>query len=331
VDIRELDPHDEALLRSFWEVGKAADDASRPFDFHDTWEATSRSLTQERDDLETVLLGAVEDGVVRGTAQVQHPLHDNLHSAHVTYYVHPDRQRRGIGRALAEASYGVARTRGRRSLFTEVYAPLEEESPGVLFAEAMGFTEAIVDAMKVVDLPGTEHLWDDLESGARPRHRDYRIVTWQDRVPEEHVAGYCRLNELFFDEAPMGELEVEPERWDAARVHERDSRNARTGRRVLAAGALAPDGSLVGITEVAYSEHAPSRAFQSGTLVAPEHRGHALGLAIKLANHREMRRVYPQCRILMTGNADVNAAMNAVNEQLGYREVERCLEMQRSL
>jgi hypothetical protein len=52
---------------------------------------------------------------------------------------------------------------------------------------------------------------------------------------------------------------------------------------------------------------------------------------MKIANHRALRKVFPECAILMTGNADVNAAMNAVNEKLGYRTVERCVELQRDL
>ncbi len=63
----------------------------------------------------------------------------------------------------------------------------------------------------------------------------------------------------------------------------------------------------------------------------PEHRGHALGIAMKVANHRAMRTLFPECRIVMTGNADVNAAMNAVNAELGYRTVERCIELQREI
>jgi hypothetical protein len=201
----------------------------------------------------------------------------------------------------------------------------------VLFAEAMGFTTALVDGLKVVDLPGTEHLWDELAAAAATKHRGYRIVTWRDRVPEEHLEGYCRLGAMFLAEAPMGELEVEPESWDARRVRSREDRNAQAGRQECSAGALAPDGTLVAMTEVAVSAYAPGRGFQSGTLVAPEHRGHSLGLAIKIANHRQLREHFSDCRILMTGNADVNAPMNAVNEVLGYREVERCVEMQRSI
>ena len=63
----------------------------------------------------------------------------------------------------------------------------------------------------------------------------------------------------------------------------------------------------------------------------PEHRGHSLGLAMKVANQQALRAAYPECRILMTGNADVNAAMNAVNVKLGFREVERCIELQKDL
>jgi GNAT superfamily N-acetyltransferase len=124
---------------------------------------------------------------------------------------------------------------------------------------------------------------------------------------------------------------MEPERWDPARVRSRERRNANIGRHDVAAAAVTDDGTLVALTEVAVSDHAPSRGFQSGTLVDPEHRGHRLGVAIKVANHRQLRRRFPRCRVLMTGNADVNAPMNAVNRVLGYREVERCVEMQRAV
>jgi GNAT superfamily N-acetyltransferase len=331
VEIREIDPRDETLVHRHWEIGKAAEAATRPFDFYVPWKSAWLTISEGREDLDMVLLGAFEADVMWGAARVDLPRLDNLHSASAVYYVHPDRQRRGVGRALAEASYDVARQRGRRVITTDAFAPVGGSSAGLMFAKAMGFTPALEDNMKVVDLFETESLWSLLAEKAAPRHQDYRIVTWQDRVPDEYLPGYCRLNEMFFDEAPMGELEVEPERWDVDRVRSRDERNARHGRRDLSAGAVAPDGSLVALTEIAVSEHAPNRGFQSGTLVDPAHRGHALGVAIKVANHRQLRDHLPECRVLLTGNADVNAPMNAVNESLGYREVERCVELQRDL
>jgi GNAT superfamily N-acetyltransferase len=331
VEIRELDPQDQALVHRHWEIGKAADEASRPYDFYVPWESAWLTYAAGREDFEMVLLGAFEDDEMWGAARVDLSLHDNLHSASGTFYVHPDRQRRGIGRGLVAAADEVARARGRRILITEAFSPLDEESAGLLFARAMGFREAVEDGMKVVDLVETEPQWAALERQTAPRHEDYRIVTWRDGVPAEHVDDYCRLNEMFFEEAPIGDLDVEPEKWDAARVEQQTARNRRTARHVLAAGAVASDGTLVGITEAMLNAHAAWRGLQSGTLVDPAHRGHGLGLAVKLANHRQIRSVFPECRVLLTGNADVNAAMNHVNEALGYREVERCLEMQKAL
>jgi GNAT superfamily N-acetyltransferase len=331
VEIRELDLRDEASVHRHWDIGRLAEQASRPYDFYVPWETAWLTYSNGRDDYETVLLGAFEDGEMWGAAHVDHPQYDNLHSASAGWYVHPERQRHGLGTALARAAEDVARGRGRRLLMTEAYAPPDEDSAGLLFARAVGFEDGLVDGMKVVDLVETEALWSDLEARTAPRHEDYRIVTWHDGVPQDLVDGYCRLNEMFFEEAPMGDLEVEPEKWDAGRVAEAAERNRRTGRRVVSAGALAPDGTLIGITEVMVNERATQRGFQSGTLVDRAHRGHALGLAVKLANHRQLRGLFPECRVLLTGNADVNAAMNKVNEALGYREVERCVELQKAI
>lgn len=330
MDIRQLDPADTETLHRHWEVAKAAEGASRPYDFFSPWESFRLGATG-REDLELLLFGAFVDGVMWGAARVELRLLDNLHAAAGFYYVHPDRRRQGFGRALVEASYDVATDRGRRLMVTETYAPVDDTSPGLQFAEAMGFETALVDGMKVVDLPATEPLWDTLEAKVTTAHTDYLLRTWRDGVPDELVPGYCRLNELFFEQAPMGDLDVQPEAWDADRVRDRERHNAKLGRHDLCAGAVAPDGALVGLTEVAVSDHAPHWGFQSGTLVAPEHRGHRLGLAVKLANHRQVRERFPDCRLLLTGNADVNAPMNAINAALGYREVERCIEMQRAL
>ena len=76
---------------------------------------------------------------------------------------------------------------------------------------------------------------------------------------------------------------------------------------------------------------ATDRGLQSGTLVVGEHRGHRLGLAIKVANQKAMAERFPELEWLMTGNADVNVHMNAINDRLGYRVVERCLEVEKTI
>ena len=208
-----------------------------------------------------------------GAARADVPVLDNLHTAYALVHVDPAHQRRGVGRALDAAVVDKARSLGRRLVMTEAYAPPDADSPGLLFARAMGYATGIQDGMKVVDLFETEGTWDALDASTVQHREGYRIVQWRDHVPEELVDGYCALNEAFFNEAPIGEMQHEPERWDAKRVQEREQRNARTGRHDVATGALAPDGTLVAMTEVMVNAAAPWRGFQSGTLVAREHRG----------------------------------------------------------
>ena len=331
MDIREIDPSDEALVHRHWEIGRDAEAASRPYDFYPPWETAWLTYQVGRDDVRFVMLGAFDGGTMVGAGRTDLNLLDNLHSAYATVHVDPAHQRRGVGRALDGACVEAARADGRRLLMTEAYAPPAADSPGLLFARAMGYVAGLEDGMKVVDMLETEPSWDALEERAASRQGAYRVITWVDHVPDELVGDYCALNEAFFDEAPLGEMEIEPEKWDRRRVEEREDRNRRTGRHELAAAALAPDGTMVALTEVMVNERVTARGFQSGTLVDRSHRGHHLGLAIKLANHRQVRAAYPELRILMTGNAGVNGPMNAVNDALGYREIERCVEMQKDV
>jgi hypothetical protein len=85
------------------------------------------------------------------------------------------------------------------------------------------------------------------------------------------------------------------------------------------------------MTEAFVNETVPHRGFQGGTLVVPAHRGHRLGLAVKVANQRALAGRFPQLEWIITGNADVNAHMNAINDRLGFRVVERLLEVEKAL
>jgi GNAT superfamily N-acetyltransferase len=331
MDIREVDRADEAALRRFWEIGKAAEDASRPYDFHVPWETALGSYRRTRPGFRDVLLGAYDDAGMAGRAFVRYPELDNRHLAFADIHVHPDRQRRGVGAALVRHVEALVRAEGRRSVLTEAYSPVEYDGPALLFAKAMGYTPAIEDGMKVVDLVETEPTWDAIEAATAPRAGGYTLVAWRDRVPEDQLEGYSRLNEAFNDLAPTGDLELEREVWDAERVRAGEEQGLAVGRHVLAVAAVDAGGRMAGMTEIVVNAHARTRGFQSGTLVLPEDRGRGLGLLMKVANHRAAREHYPECRILVTGNAGVNVAMNAVNDRLGYREIERCVEVKKEL
>lgn len=332
MDIREIDPCDETLTHRFWEIGKAADELDRPWSTFWPWENATAAFKHPSIALRKTLLGAFDGDQMIGCAEISFPLLDNTHTTCPEIFVDPLHQRRGAGAALMRATEEVAREAGRQVLIAEVATGLSgPESSGVQFARRLGFTVGLVDDIKVVDLVGTEGTWDALAEEAGRHAAGYELRGWLDECPEDLVDGYCRLTETFNLEAPTGDLDLEAERWDRDRLREKETRFRRSGRHEVSIVALAPDGSVVGLTEVVVSDHRPQIGQQGGTLVAREHRGHRLGIAMKVANHRAVRRAHPECVRLLTGNADVNEAMNAVNDRLGYRTVERLVEMQKGI
>jgi len=326
-EVDPLAPGAEPTLHAMWRAADAAR-ADRPFALHAPWPTAYATWITPRDDQDDTLWAATLGGDVVGMAQLALPLADNQHVGNTDFFVHPDHRRRGIGTALLEAVVGGAREAGRTVLLTSTTSPVDRPGAGELMLTACGFELGIAEMSKVCDLQETEGIWRDLVAQTSSHHADYRLAKWRDRVPEHLLEGYCRLAEAFVGEAPMGELDYEAEVWTAERVSGRDDRFLTTGRRQFGVLAYTADGTCVAGTELFVNDAAPWRALQGGTLVLPGHRGHRLGLAVKLANQMAVREHYPDCRYVFTSNAGVNAAMNAVNDALGFRDNERELEMQ---
>jgi RimJ/RimL family protein N-acetyltransferase len=121
-------------------------------------------------------------------------------------------------------------------------------------------------------------------------------------------------------DAPQGDLPVEEEHWDGARIREYEAAHVARGRTVLSAGAVI-GGRLIAYTDLQVPLAQPERASQSGTLVLTEHRGHRLGARMKVAVLRELAATLPEVRRISTWNSDSNRPMVAVNEALGFRPV----------
>jgi hypothetical protein len=79
---------------------------------------------------------------------------------------------------------------------------------------------------------------------------------------------------------------------------------------------------VVAYTDLVLPSGAPTKTWQWGTLVDRAHRGHRLGMAVKVANLRELQRAHPERETVATGNDATNAHMVGINEELGFRVVE---------
>ena len=331
LEIRDLDRSDLDEVRAYWQLCHDAL-AERRFNTFPAWQAARVYMTQSRRDCARVDALAYDDGELVAASYLYLPLLDNTHLAWTEVWVRGDRRREGLGTRLAAHTESRAREQGRRVLLTEAYAPVGAESAATCFARSLSYADTLEDGVKVADLRETAPLWPALSAEAAAHHAGHRLVTVWDALPGWLVDGFCRLNEAFVDLAPQSDdSEVETERWDEQRVRELETQARLAGRHDVRTFALTSDGTVVGMTEALINEHVPHRAFQGGTLVLPDHRGHRLGLAMKAANHAALTERFPQAEWIVSSNADVNAAMNAINERLGFRVVERCVEMQKGL
>jgi GNAT superfamily N-acetyltransferase len=307
--------------------------SARPVDLWPDWEISRHALPQVDDEHRTVFLGAYEGEAMVGGGLAMIPTNDNTHLGSVEVLVPPRHRRRGIGSALLEHAEGIITAAGRHTILADVRAPLDDGDEGDdgRWATARGYAVANVDGIKVVDLDATADRLPALEALAAERLGDYRLAWWTDPAPEEHLASLADAMSQFMEQIPLGDLDLQPEAWTPGRLRAREVRRAAQHRDLVTVVALDPSGEVAGYTNLTLSPHAPRLASIGDTLVLPGHRGHRLGLGMKVLLHQQLRTLHPGAELIVTGNATTNRWMNAVNDQLGYRLVDRLLELQKVL
>ena len=287
------------------------------------------ALPQVDPENRSVLLTAYDDGRPVGSGIVVVPLADNTHMAILQVFVHPDHAGRGVGQALLDRVEAIAAAEGRTTLFSDVHVPVDGENEHARWARTRGYDVANVDGVKLVELAAHRDGLAALEALAGERLGDYRLASWTDPAPEQHLASLAVAMSRFLEEIPLGDLDLRPEAWTPERLRSREVRRAGQRRQQLTVVALTPDDEVAGYTNLQLSPHAPRVAEIGDTLVLPDHRGHRLGLALKVRLHQQALALFPGIEVIETGNATTNRWMNDVNEQLGYRVVERVLELQK--
>ena len=332
--ITPLDPFDLAEYDAFYDVYLAAERAGG--DAGSPWMRDEVLVELQGTAARRWIGGFVgrSEGRVVAVGQLSTPLLDNLDSATLSVHVAPEDRRRGHGTALLARLEAEAATRGRQVINAEASwayeaGPDGAGEPGPAFAAARGYALGLGDVKRRVDLPVDPRLLEDIADEARSHHAAYVLRSWVGPVPDELLSGWAALTASLVTEAPTGDLEREPEVADPSIVRESEAIIARQGRTKFNTVALGADGEVVAYSDLATTIHEPGRAYQWGTLVRGDARGHRLGLAVKVANLRLLQHERPDIRELITYNAEVNAHMIGVNERLGFVPVARLGEFQK--
>lgn len=285
-------------------------------------------------------IGAWDGNTMIGRAGLDWERDADATTVELTLGVLPSHRRRGVGSRLLAAAEDSARDLGRSTIVAysdhadaestaadgpvlrapDGDAELPASAPAAGFAAAHGYSLAQLERVSSLSVGGRidEFRRELAARAARASAAGYRLEVWTDRTPDELVDAYAVARERMVLDVPAGAVTIDEERWDAARVRERESESLDGGTGLLVAAALTSDGAVAGYTEL---ELPLGReiAYQYDTLVVRAHRGHGLGMLVKLANLVRLAEIAPERTVVYTWNADENEHMLAINIALGFR------------
>ncbi len=262
-----------------------------------------------------VWLATADSGDLAGCYVLELPERENRGNAFSYPIVELSSRRRGIGTALVAHAAEQAELAGRVLLMSRARV----DGPGAAFAAAIGARPGMRDARRVLDVgPALRGRLAGLGTDAAAHATGYSLRRWIGPAPDDVVGQVCSLLGAMED-APHEEA-VEPMRWDPARLRAAEERGIAQGSRWYAVAAIHDvSGEMAALTQVNLDPDIDGWAFQDITAVIRPHRGHRLGLHVKVAMLEWLAEIEPHVREIVTFNAVQNEHMVAVNAELGHR------------
>jgi GNAT superfamily N-acetyltransferase len=248
---------------------------------------------------------------------------ENRDTAYLELQVHPANRRRGVGRALLAEVRARVLEHSRRRVISGLTGPGPEA-----FAAGVGARPVLADTQRRLDLTTlAAGCLDALWAEATSHSAGYSLLQWVGATPEEHIQAVAALESRMTTDAPMDDLQWEQEVYDADRYRGRDAvMVARRNRCYSTAARQDGTGAVVGTTSLVVADGVDDSAAQFTTIVEPAHRGHRLGLLLKVANLRYLQQHEPGVTRVDTWNADSNAPMLQVNVAMGFQPVRQWAE-----
>ena len=162
-------------------------------------------------------------------------------------------------------------------------------------------------------------LHERLDAASAVAGYDYEAVWWSGRTPDEYVDAYAYAISRMSTDIPHGELEVEEQTWDAARVRAREARVEPTGELWAITAVLhRPSGRIVAFNELVIPPDRTQATMNYGTIALSDHRGHRLGTIVKCLGLIRWQDLVPESPAVVTFNAEENRYMLDVNEAVGF-------------
>jgi GNAT superfamily N-acetyltransferase len=253
-------------------------------------------------------------GEITGCYLLVLPDRENVSMARVVLRVSPGRRRAGMGTALLRHCAHRAALAGRTRLTADAW----DGTSGAEFAAAAGARPGIANVHRTLRLDdAVRSRLPALRREAADHAVGYSLLSWVGATPADMLEPVAAVHAAMAD-APRDEG-VESSVWDAARLRRLEELVIGSGLTQFSVAARHDaTGQLAAITQVLTDAGAPGYGFQQVTAVVQAHRGHRLGLLVKVAMLELIAEVAPEVRRIVTDNAGSNEYMIAINARLGF-------------
>lgn len=250
----------------------------------------------------------------------------NQHLAEVRIAVDPAYRRRGLAKALLYRLVDFARRNGRRLLlgYTDSLVTGAEAFALRIGAEAAQRSRISRLNLAEIDL---ELMQAWVERGAA-KATDFEVEFLLGPYPKEAYRDIVAVKNVM-NTAPRDDLDIEDWLMTEAELEQLESSlQQRAVKRWTMLARRRSDGTIAGFTEVFFDTRHPARIDQGDTAVHPDFRGRGLGRWLKGAMAAKILSELPEARVVYTGNANSNAAMLRINEEMGYRPYQELISWQ---